>query len=94
MDAHWCSRAYVCVCICVYVYISVHFLAVSVACILEQVFSSPVHVHVYTSHKSFLTSIYTLATHSLQGVHIRVHAYIYVYACICIWIHMCVCDVA
>jgi len=44
--AHVCSCAYLCVCICVYVYIYVHFfLAVSVACTLEQVFWAQVHVH-------------------------------------------------
>ena len=40
-----------------------------------------------------LTSTYTSATRSLQGVHTDVYAYICVYACICIWMLTCVCDI-
>jgi len=79
MDAHVCSCAYVCTCICVYVYMYVPFFAVTVACTFEQVFWAPVHVQVDTLHRCFLTSTYTSATHSLQGVHI----------CVCIFICIC-----
>jgi len=49
---------------------------------------------VYVTLVLFLTSTYTSATHSLQGVQICVYAYICIYACICKWMRMCVYDIA
>ena len=52
--------------------------AVSVTCILEQVFWALVHGRVCTLHRCVFTPTYTSVTHSLQVVHMCV----YVYMCV------------
>jgi len=80
MHAYVCSYTYVCVCIWVWVYIYVHFLAVSFACTLEQVFWTVVHGQVCMLHRCVFTPTYTSAHTLAAGC-----------AHICIFIHLCKC---
>jgi len=84
IDAPVYFGAYVCVYICVYVYIYVHFFAVGVACALNRFSGHQCMCSCMRYTDVPVTSTCTIATHSLQGVHICVYAYICVCACICI----------
>jgi len=83
------SCAYICVCIFVYVYSYVHFLAVNVACTLEQVFWAPVHVQLYAFIQMFLWHQRTHLQHircrlcACGYMHIYVYMHAHVYGCVC-----------
>ena len=83
-----------CACVFVYICMRMHmgvgiyicaFFAVSVTCILEQVFWTLVHGQVCTLHRCVLTPMCTSANTLAAGC---AHKCICIYVCICMHMHM------
>jgi len=68
--------------VCQYIYMCI-FFAVSVACILEQVFWALVHGQVCTLHRCVLTPTYTSANTLTAGCELYI-----LYMCICMHKYM------
>ena len=81
--------AYANLCMNIYIIYMLIFFAMSVVCILEQVFWASVHVQVYTKHRCFCLHQRTHLRHTRCRVHIFVymhkcmymHTYVYGYVC-------------